>query len=75
MKKVVLSLPETFPLEAQEISIFLAAKLYEARRLSLGHAAGLAGLSKRTFAELLGRYGVSIINYAPEELAQDAGIA
>ena len=48
-----------------------ASKLYEMGKLSLGQAAELAGYSKRTFMELLSNYGVSIINYSPDELDQD----
>jgi len=35
----------------------------------------LAGLSKRTFAELLGKYGVSIFNYSPTDLTNDVNNA
>jgi hypothetical protein len=31
----------------------------------------MAGLTKRTFAELLGDYGVSIINYSVEDLKDE----
>jgi predicted HTH domain antitoxin len=51
---------------------FLAAKLYESGRLSLGQAAGLVGLSKPAFAEILADYGVSIINYSIEDVINDA---
>ena len=40
-------------------------------KLSLGQAAELVGYSKITFMELLGNYGVSIINHSPDELDQD----
>jgi predicted HTH domain antitoxin len=57
---------------------FIAAKFYESGRLSLGQAAEIAGLSKRTFAELLSDYDVSLINYSVEdlknELARNGGI-
>lgn len=49
----------------------LASKLYEEKKLSLGQAAGLAGLSKRTFAKLLGSFNVSIFNYSEDELLED----
>jgi len=39
--------------------------------LSLGQAAGLAGLSKIAFAEILGDYGVSYINYSIDEILED----
>nr|WP_295929018.1 UPF0175 family protein [uncultured Dyadobacter sp.] len=50
----------------------MAAKLYESGKLSLGQAAEMAGLTKRTFAELLGEYGVSLVNYPVSEIIADA---
>ena len=43
--------------------MLLAAKLYERGILSAGQAAEVAGLSKRAFIELLGKYGVSVFGY------------
>ena len=43
----------------------------EKGKLFLGQAADLAGLTKRTFAELLGKYDVSIFNYPPSDLTRD----
>jgi predicted HTH domain antitoxin len=51
--------------------MILAGSLYEQGRLSLGQAAAVANLSKRTFAELLGTYNVSLFNYPATELEQD----
>ncbi len=53
----------------------LASRLYEQGKLSLGQAAEVAGLSKRTFAELLGSYNVSIFNYPPSDLSRDVANA
>lgn len=53
----------------------LASKLYEQGKLLLGQAAELAGFTKRTFAELLGAYNVSIFNFPPSELASDVANA
>lgn len=55
----------------EEARLFLAIKLYELGRLSLGQAAKLAGYSKRAFMELLGKYGVPVISYSPEELREE----
>jgi predicted HTH domain antitoxin len=54
-----------------EARLLLAIKLYELGRLSLGQAAKLAGYSKRTFMELLGKYRVHVIAYSPEELREE----
>ena len=59
MTTLTLELPDFITLTASEIKFFLAAKLYENGKLSLGQAVDLAGVSKRTLTELLGQYGVS----------------
>jgi len=63
MKTVTFNLPDSFDLDEKEIAMLLATKLHEQGKLSLGEAADLVGLSKRTFAELLGKYNVSILNF------------
>ena len=75
MNKLILNIPEKIDLDPKETTIFLAAKLYESGKLSLGHAAELAGLSKYTFAEILGNYGVSIINHPAEDVKKDVSNA
>jgi predicted HTH domain antitoxin len=45
--------------------------IYEKGKLTLGQAAELAGLSKRTFMEILSDYDVSIFNYSLSELEND----
>jgi len=71
MKTVTFNLPDSFDLDEKEIAMLLATKLYEQGKLSLGEAADLVGLSKRTFAELLGKYNVSIFNYTSSDLSKD----
>lgn len=71
MKTIVLNIPDTLDLDDREAAMLLATRLYEQGKLSLGQAAELAGYSKRTFMELLGRYNVPIFNYDPSELAND----
>ena len=55
----------------EEARLFLALKLYEVGRLTLGKAARLAGLSKRTFMEVMGKQGVPVFAYSPEELREE----
>ncbi|GHB59705.1 UPF0175 family protein [Persicitalea jodogahamensis] len=71
MKTLTLQIPDTLDLDNREAAMLLAAKLYEQGKLTLGEAAELAGYSKRTFMELLGRYDVSVFNYDPSEIAND----
>ena len=71
MKTVTLQLPETLDMDEREIIMSLATKLYGDGKLSLGQAADLVGLTKRTFAELLGKYGISLFNYPVSDLSND----
>ena len=71
MRTVVLNIPDNVDIDTNEVAMFVAAKFYEQGKLSLGQAAELVGLTKRTFAELLGRYNVSIFNYPSSDLARD----
>ncbi len=56
---------------ADEAQLLLSIKLYETGRLSLGQAAKLAGYSKPTFMELLGKYGVPVFNYPADDLKHE----
>lgn len=66
-----MKLPDSVKLSDFDLRMTLAAKLYEMGTLSGGQAAELAGVSKRTFLESLGRYGVSLFGYSAEELQED----
>jgi len=55
--------------------MLVASRLYEQGKRSLGQAAELAGLTKRTFAELLGSYHVSIFNFPASALSGDVANA
>ena len=58
-----------------ETRLYLSMKLFEIGRLSCGQAAELAGYSKRTYMELLGRHGVAVMDYPAGELQDDLGNA
>jgi predicted HTH domain antitoxin len=72
MKHLTLDIPDDLNLNEKETKRFLAAKMYESGKLSLGQAADLAGLSKTAFSEILGDFDVSLINYSPLEILRDA---
>ena len=54
-----------------DLKQYVAAKLYERGTLSLGQAAEVAGVSKREFMEMLGKFDVSIFNYPIADLDRD----
>ena len=70
--KIELDVPESLKLDSEETRQFLAAKLYEAGKLTLGQAAELAHMGKVAFAEILNNYDVALINYRVSELTADA---
>ncbi len=69
MKTINLNIPDD--LDEREVAMLLAAKLYEEGKLSSGQAADLVGLSKRTFIEMLGKYGVSVFSTDVNDLKKD----
>ena len=71
MRTLTINVPDAVELEDREMIMYLASRLYEQSKLSLGQAAEMAGLSKRAFMEILGQYGVSLFNYDENELAED----
>jgi len=71
MRTLSFKIPEMSELDNLQLYMILASSLYAQGKLSLGQAAEVANLSKRTFAELLGAYGVSLFNYPATDLVQD----
>ncbi|MCT7985902.1 UPF0175 family protein [Laspinema sp. A4] len=61
-------------LSEDEAKLFLAIKLYEVSKVSLGQAAQLAGYSKRSFMEILGKYQVPVFAYSTEEWREELGL-
>jgi predicted HTH domain antitoxin len=71
MRTITIKLPETLEVDNIQLLMLLASRLYEEGKLSLGQAAEVAGLSKRTFTEMLGKYNVSIFNFPVSDLKKD----
>lgn len=71
MKSIVLNLPDTASLSSFNVSVYLAAKLYEDGLLTTGQASELANLTKRAFIEIIGKYGVSVFSTNLEDLQND----
>lgn len=72
MSTITLNIPDKVELDTKDTVRFLASKLYESGKLSLGQAAELAGFSKVAFAEILSDYNVSLINYPITDFKADA---
>ncbi len=71
MKTIQLQIPDEIDLKDVDFSMIIATKLYEDGKLTSGQAAEIAGLSKRTFIELLGKYGVSVFSHSIQDLYED----
>lgn len=75
MKTLTLNIPDNLEIDNKGLAMLVATQLYEKGKLSLGQAAEIAGLTKRTFAELLGSYNVSIFNFPVSDLSSDVANA
>jgi len=71
MRTIQLHIPDSVDKNDNELAMLIASKLYEDGTLSSGQAADLAGVSKRTFIEMLGKYGVSVFSSSLEDLESD----
>jgi len=69
--ELTLTVPDAANLSQTDAQILFAIKLFESEKLSLGKAAEVAGLSYRTFYELLGRYDIPIVNLTNEDVKQE----
>ncbi|MBM2816566.1 MAG: hypothetical protein HW421_3328 [Ignavibacteria bacterium] len=72
MQTLQLNIPDNIDLDFNQTIRFLAAKLYESGKVTLGQAAEVAGLSKLSFSEIISDFGVSLINYSVYEAIADA---
>jgi len=75
MKTLTLNVPDNLDVDNKDLAMLVATSLYEKGKLSLGQAAEVAGLSKRTFAELLGKFNVSIFNFPASGISSDVANA
>jgi len=71
MRTIQLNIPDSLDLKDYDFSMIIAAKLYEAAKLSSGQAAQIVGLSKRAFIEMLGKYNVSVFSTSISDLHSD----
>ena len=71
MQHFSIQLPSFSAASEFDARIILAGELYQREKLSLGQAAELAGLSKRAFIEIMGKYGFSIFSETIEDFRAD----
>lgn len=75
MKTLTINVPDSLDIDNRDLAMLVSSRLYEQGKLSLGQAAEITGLSKRTYAELLGSYGVSIFNFPALDVSKDVANA
>ena len=63
MSTATLNIPDSVETTEFELKMTLAAKLFEEGKVSSGQAAEIVGISKRSFIELSGSFGVSVFGY------------
>jgi len=71
MKTLTITLPESVEFGELELKMILAGQLYERGKVTLGQAADIVGVSKRTFIEIMGRFGFSIFGESIDDLKSD----
>jgi predicted HTH domain antitoxin len=66
--QLTLEVPDVANVSKTDAQILFAMKLFETNKLSLGKAAEVAGLSYRTFYELLVRYGIPVVTMTEDDV-------
>ncbi|MGB3547961.1 MAG: UPF0175 family protein [Saprospiraceae bacterium] len=66
-----IKIPDTVQLSEFELTMNIAALLFDRGILTSGQAADMVGLSKKSFIEIVGKYGVSIFQYDDNELLEE----
>ena len=68
---IQVNLPDGLKITEFELTMLLAAKLFESGLISSGQGAEMVGLSKQAFIELLVKYEVSVFQYDINEIEED----
>lgn len=71
MQTISIQIPALAGVSEFEARIILAGELYQREKVSLGQAADIAGLSKRTFIEIMGKYGFSVFGESVDDFQKD----
>lgn len=70
-RKITLELPDQLDMDEQELLLMLAAHLCGDGKLSMGQAAGMVGMGKPEFMQVLARFGVSVFNAPVDDYLKD----
>lgn len=70
-RPAILAVPFDQWLVEQGVHRAVALHLFESGQITLARGARLAGLSLEEFIEILGKSGVAVVDYPPEELASE----
>jgi len=68
---LTLTIPDSVQVSQADAQIMLAIKLFETKRLPLGKAAIVAGLSYRAFHELLIKHGIPVVSMTEEDVQME----
>lgn len=71
MSTLTLQVPDTLDAERDETVRLIAARLYEAGKLSLAQAAEMCAMPKWDFPTVLARYNVPYFQYTAEDVIAD----
>ena len=71
MTTITLQIPDALEKEHDETVRLIAAKLFEAGKLSLGQAAEMCGMKKWDFPAVLAQFGVSYFQYTVDDVIAD----
>jgi predicted HTH domain antitoxin len=66
--QLTLEVPDMANVSQTDAQILFAMKLFVVDKLPLGKAAEVAGLSYRTFYELLVRYGIPVVTMTEDDV-------
>ena len=72
MRTMEVAVPDCLEYDGNNLRRFLSVKLFESGKLTLGQAAEMSGMSMSGFADILGDYGSSLINYSAADALSDA---
>ena len=71
MKSLTLNIPELSDFNEFEVKMIIAGEYYKRGKITLGQAANIVGVSKRTFIETMGDFGYSVFGEDAREIVSD----